>query len=128
MRSLWFRLTAALVLVTIIAVGLSVLMPSFVTFSSFRSFVRSDRAAERSGLAEALASYYASEGSWDGVDSVFVWPRGPMGHGMMPGMGRPWLFQLANENGVVIAAPRGDDRGRAPLYRAHDYGICTDEY
>ena len=111
MRTLWFKLTAALVLVTIIAVGLSVVIPSAVTFSSFRSFVRSDRAAERSGLTEALASYYGSEGSWQEVDSVFVWPRGPMGHGMMPGMGRPWLFRLADENGVVIAAPRSDEIG-----------------
>jgi len=111
MRSLWFKLTAALVLVTLLAVGLSVLIPSFVTFSSFRSFVRSDRAAERTGVAETLAGYYASEGSWEELGSRFVWPRGPMGHGMWPGMGRPWPFRLANQDGVVIAAPRSDEIG-----------------
>ncbi len=111
MRSLWFRLTAALVLVTLIAVGLSVLVPSLVTFNSFQSFVRSDRAAERTGVAEALAGYYASEGSWEEVGSRFVWPPGPMGHGMWPGMGRPWPFQLADEDGMVVAAPRSEDIG-----------------
>jgi signal transduction histidine kinase len=112
MSSLWFKLTAALVLVTLIAVGLSVLIPSFVMLSSFQSFVRSDRAAERSGLVEALAIYHASQGSWEEVSSRLVWPRGPMGHGMMPGMGRPWPYQLADENGVVIAAPPSGEIGR----------------
>jgi signal transduction histidine kinase len=111
MRSLWFKLTAALVLVTLIAVGLSVFIPSFVTYSSFRSFVRSDRAAERTGVAEALAVYYASQGSWEEVAHRLVWPRGPMGHGMMPGMGRPWPFRLADENGVVIAGSPADEIG-----------------
>lgn len=111
MNRLWFKLTAALVLVTLIAVGLSVLMTNYMTVTSFRGFVRSDRVAERGGLAEALATYYASEGSWEGVRYRLVWPAGPMGHGLPSGMGGPWHFQLADQSGVVIAAPRPEDIG-----------------
>jgi len=35
-----------------------------------------------------------------------------MGHGMPPGMGRPWPFQLADESGVVIFASRSEEIGR----------------
>jgi signal transduction histidine kinase len=111
-RSLWFKLTAALVLVTLIAVGLSILIPSLVTVNSFRRLVQINRATEREDLVEALASYYASEGSWEGLGFRLVWPRGHMGPGMGPFPGRPWSFQLADENGVVIAGSPAGEIGR----------------
>ncbi|MGB3904214.1 MAG: ATP-binding protein, partial [Anaerolineae bacterium] len=120
MRSLWFKLTAALLLVTMLGVGLSILIPGIVTIRSFESFVNSSRAEERTGLAEALATYYSSQGSWEGVNSLVFWFPGRMGHGMgpggmpgmMPGMTRPWRFKLADENGVVIAPSRSVDIGQ----------------
>ena len=120
MRSLWFKLTAALLLVTLLGVGLSILIPGIVTIRSFESFVNSSRAEERTGLAEALATYYSSQGSWEGVNSLVFWFPGRMGHvmgqggmpGMMPGMTRPWRFKLADENGVVIAPSRSVDIGQ----------------
>jgi signal transduction histidine kinase len=119
MRSLWFKLTAALVLVSLIAVGLSVLMTNLMTANRFYRFVRSSRVEERAGLAEVLAAYYASQGGWEGVDSLVIWPAGPGGHRMgpemgpmmMPWMGRPWPFQLADANGVVVAASRTEEIG-----------------
>ncbi len=111
-RSLWFKLTAALVLVTLIAVGLSILIPSLVTANSFRRLVQTNRAAERDDLAVALTTYYASEGSWEDLDLRFFWLRGPMGHGMGPVPGRPWSFQLADQNGVVIAGSPAGEIGR----------------
>jgi two-component system OmpR family sensor kinase/two-component system sensor histidine kinase BaeS len=111
-RSLWFKLTAALVLVTLIAVGLSVLIPTLVTVNSFRTLVQINRAAEREDLVDALASYYASEGSWEGSGFRFFWLRGHMGHGMGPAPGRPWSFQLADQNGVIIAGSPGGEIGR----------------
>ncbi|TKJ29039.1 MAG: two-component sensor histidine kinase [Chloroflexi bacterium B3_Chlor] len=120
MRSLWFKLTAALVLVTLMGVGLSILIPRVVTIRSFASFVNRSRAEERTGLAEALATYYSSQGSWEAVDSLVFWFPGRMGHGMgpgglpgmMPGVTRPWRFKLADENGVVIAPSRSVDIGQ----------------
>jgi signal transduction histidine kinase len=119
MRSLWFKLTAALVLVSLIAVGLSVLMTNLTTANSFQGFVRRSRVEERTGVADALAAYYASQGSWEAVDALVIWPAGPGGHRMGPGMGpmmmpwmvRPWSFQLADANGVVIAASRTEEIG-----------------
>ncbi len=112
MNRLWFRLTAALVLVTLIAVGLSVLMTRFVTASRFQGFVRSSRAAERSGFAETLAAYYASQGSWEEVDSLRPWPPIRIGREAGPEVGRAWSFQLADTNGVVIAASRTGEIGQ----------------
>jgi len=120
MRSVWFKLTAALVLVTLMGVGLSILIPGVVTVRSFESFVLSSRAEERTGSAEALVTYYSGQGSWEGVDSVMFWFRGSAGHGMgpggkpgmMPGMTRQWRFKLADENGVVIAPSRSVEIGQ----------------
>ncbi len=116
MRSLWFKLTAALVLVTLLGVGLSVLIPTVVTVRSFQTFVSSSRVREREGMVEALAIYYQEQRSWDGLD-LLVSPRpGHMGHGMgpmtAPRMLRAWPFQVADEQGVVIAGPRTEDIGQ----------------
>jgi signal transduction histidine kinase len=112
MRSLWFKLTAALVLVSLVAVGLSILMINLVTVWSFRSFVHTDRLEERAGLAETLAAYYASQGSWQGVDSVRFWVQNAMGPGMGPMPQRRLPFQLADTNGVIIAGSSPEDIGR----------------
>jgi signal transduction histidine kinase len=114
-RSLWFKLTAALVLVTLLGVGLSVLVPSVVMVRNFRSFVTRSRVTEREGVVEALAIYYEERGSWEGLEAL-VRPRsGRMGHGMgpmmAPGMLGAWPFQVADENGVVVAGTRGEQMG-----------------
>lgn len=106
MRSLWFKLTAALVLLTLMGVGLSVLMTNIATASIFQGFVRSSRVEEREGVVEGLAAYYASQGSWDGIDSIMVWPLGPMPHWRRPEMGAPWSFQVADGNGVAMIRSR----------------------
>jgi two-component system sensor histidine kinase BaeS len=114
-RSLWFKLTAALVLVTLLGVGLSVLVPSVVMTRNFRSFVTRSRVTEREGVVEALAIYYEERGSWEGLEAL-VRPRlERMGHGMGPMMapGRmgTWTFQVADENGVVVAGTRTERMG-----------------
>jgi signal transduction histidine kinase len=114
-RSLWFKLTAALVLVTLLGVGLSVLVPSVVMVRNFKSFVTRSRVTEREGVVEALAIYYDQQGSWEGLEAL-VMPRPErMGHGMGPMMapGRlgAWHFQVADENGVVVAGTRTEQMG-----------------
>lgn len=112
MRSLWFKLTAALVLVSLVAVALSVLMINLVMVRSFENFVRTDRLEERAGLVETLGAYYAAQRSWEGVDSLRFWPPNPMGHGMGPGPMRRWPFQLADAHGVIIVGFPDDEIGR----------------
>lgn len=116
MRSLWFKLTAALVLVTLLGVGLSVLVPGLITVRNFQSFVDRSRLTEQHEWVAALAVYYESQGSWEGIDSLWVRSPERRGHMMGPmivtGMIRPWPFQLADENGVVIAAARSESIGQ----------------
>lgn len=115
MRSLWFKLTAALVIVTLLGVGLSVLVPSVVMVRNFQSFVTRSRVTEREGMVEALAIYFEEQGSWEGLEAL-VMPRPErMGHGMGPMMapGRlgAWPFQVADEDGVVVAGTRTEQMG-----------------
>ncbi len=115
MRSLWFKLTAALVLVTLLGVGLAVLVPGVVTVSSFQTFVRRSRATEREVLREALTIYYEEWGSWEGLHALVRARPEHMGHGMgavmAPGMPGAWQFQVADRNGVVVAASRVEQIG-----------------
>jgi signal transduction histidine kinase len=114
-RSLWFKLTGALVLVTLLGVGMAVLVPGVVTVRNFESFVRRSRDTEREVLAEALTIYYEEWGTWEGLYALVMARPGHRGHGMgpvmAPGMGGAWQFQVADENGVVVAASRVEDIG-----------------
>ncbi len=115
MRSLWFKLTAALVLVTLLGVGLAVLVPSAVTVRNFQSFVSRSRATETQELVEALTIYYEVWGSWDGLHTLVMARPGHMGQGMGPvmdpGMPGAWQFQVADGSGVVVAASREEQIG-----------------
>jgi signal transduction histidine kinase len=114
-RSLWFKLTAALVLVTLIGVGLSVLIPTVVTVRSFESFVRNSRVAEQEEVVQALAVYYEVRGTWEGLDALVLPRSDRMGHGvgpmMAPGMPGTWTYRVADESGVVFLAPRAESVG-----------------
>ena len=115
MRSLWFKLTAALVLVTLLGVGLAVLVPGVVTVRNFESFVRRSRDTEREVLAEALTIYYEEWGTWDGLYALVMARPDHRGHGMgpvmAPGVPGAWQFQVADQNGVVVAASRVEQIG-----------------
>jgi signal transduction histidine kinase len=114
-RSLWFKLTAALVLVTLLGVGLAVVVPGVVTVRNFETLVRRSRATERDVLVEALAIYYEEWGSWEGLHTLVVTRPGHMGQGMgpvmAPGMPGAWQFQVADQNGMVVAASRVEQIG-----------------
>jgi signal transduction histidine kinase len=114
-RSLWFKLTAALVLVTLLGVGLAVVVPGVVTVRNFETLVSRSRTTEREGVVEALAIYYEEQGSWEGLYALVRPRQGHMGQGMgpvmAPGMPGEWEFQVADEKGVVVAASRYEDLG-----------------
>jgi len=116
LRSLWFKLTAALVVVTLLGVGLSLVIPGVITARNFESFVQTSRATEREAMIEALTIYYRDRGSWEGLELLLVSSGGHAGYGMgpgaSPGMWRAWPFRLADENGVVIAGQRADEIGQ----------------
>lgn len=91
------------------------LVPGVVTVRNFESFVRRSRDTEREVLAEALTIYYEEWGTWDGLYALVMARPDHRGHGMgpvmAPGMPGAWQFQVADENGVVVAASRVEDIG-----------------
>jgi signal transduction histidine kinase len=114
-RSLWFKLTAALVLVTLLGVGLSVVVPTVVTVRSFESFVRNSRVTEQEVVVEALSMYYEERGTWEGLEALVLPRSDRVGHGMgpvmAPGMPGTWTYRVADERGMVILAPRAEGVG-----------------
>jgi signal transduction histidine kinase len=85
-------------------------VPGVVTVRSFQNFVSRSRATEREVLVDALSIYYEEWGSWEGLHTIVMGRQGHMGQGMgpvmAPGMPGAWQFQVADRNGVVVAASR----------------------
>ncbi len=83
--SLWVRLTAAFALVILLGAGGVVTLVSLVTARQFEVYVTHDSARWAHWLAPQLAAYYASNGSWQGVDRLITGAGGmPMMMGMSP--------------------------------------------
>jgi two-component system sensor histidine kinase BaeS len=116
LRSLWFKLTAALVIVTLLGVGMSLVIPQVMTTRNFETFVQTSRATEREAMVEALTVYYQDRGNWEGLELLLVSGSGHPDYGMGPGgpggMWRAWPFRLADANGVVIASQRDEEIGQ----------------
>ena len=87
--SLWVRLTAAFALVILLGAGGVVTLVSLVTARQFEVYVTHDSARWAHWLAPQLAAYYASNGSWQGVDRLIT---GAGGMPMMMGMS-PWEME-----------------------------------
>ena len=72
MNRLWVRLTVALVLVTLVSVMIVALLANVTATTQFRQFVGRQDAINQARLTEALADYYQTNGSWDGVSTVLA--------------------------------------------------------
>ncbi len=103
--SLWVKLTTAFALVIFLgAVGVVVLV-SAITSREFEIYVTRDSARWAQWLAPQLAAYYASTGSWEGVDRLVTGSSGmPMMMGMsdeeMQRMHRQMMNQMPMMSGV----------------------------
>jgi signal transduction histidine kinase len=116
MRSLWFKLTLAFVLVAVVAVGLVALLLSQVTQQEFGLYVQRGGRQRALNLAPTLADYYAQGNSWQGVAALLASaaPGGGAGRGMMGrgglmagGMMATDAIILADESGLVVADTGG---------------------
>jgi signal transduction histidine kinase len=116
MRSLWFKLTLAFVLVAVVAVGLVALLLSQVTQQEFGLYVQRGGRQRALNLAPTLADYYAQGNSWQGVAALLASaaPAGGAGRGMMGrgglmagGMMATDAIILADESGLVVADTSG---------------------
>ena len=114
---LWVKLTLAFLLIALIAVGVVGVLSARSTGAEFRQYVVSANMMAQPVLAESLAEYYSTYGSWDGVGTLLageargqgVQGAAGRGAGMMGrgrGQGGPNLV-VTDADGVVVADSGG---------------------
>ncbi len=120
MNRLWVRLTAAFLVVALVAVGSVAVVVNRTTASSFRSYIgQQTNANANAELLRQLQDHYASTGSWDGAQAILAQARSGrgagqgQGHGGGTGAGGGTVFLLAGTNYTVIAASNEQHIGRA---------------
>ncbi len=71
-HTLWFRLTAAFLLVAIIGVMVVALLANQATTQGFHAYLSQDQAAQWADLQADLADYYVRQGSWQGAETLLT--------------------------------------------------------
>ncbi|MCB0024192.1 MAG: ATP-binding protein [Caldilinea sp.] len=100
MNRLWVRLALAFLVVTWAVLGVVALVVYSSVQSSFRQYVNErDAALFGQPLIDDLVNYYATTGSWAGVDTVLGQP----GHGRSAGGRGPQTY-VAEPDGAIVAA------------------------
>ena len=100
LRSLRSRLILSFLLVVAVAIGIAEVIAERTASHEFGSYVSRSDTAYLETLAQNLGDYYAANGSWEGVQSVFS---------TLPSV--PGNLQLEDSAGVVIA---DSSPGRGP--------------
>ena len=110
MRSISTKLILAFLSIGVISVAVIFITARMNTRQEFINFL-SDQS--RSNIAVTLANYHQQNGSWEGVEFIFVRnpdrPSQGMGMGPGPHMVMMQPFALTDENGIVIV-PNGEFR------------------
>ncbi len=94
-HTLWFRLTAAFLLIAVVGVVAVALLANQATTVGFRAYLTESQWAD---LRADLANLYARQGNWVGAELILSAGR--------PGQGGTGLL-LLDENGVAVAAAGG---------------------
>jgi signal transduction histidine kinase len=103
MNKLWIRLTLAFGLVIAAAIIIVAVLGNYQVSTQFRHFMNRSQMMT-SPLSPALVEYYAQNGSWVGVETIF---NSTLGSGMGRGPGRGMRhgaprFTLADTTGRVV--------------------------
>jgi two-component system OmpR family sensor kinase/two-component system sensor histidine kinase BaeS len=120
------RLAAAIILTTLVAVGLVAIAVNRAAGSEFRRYLSGSDTAAGADLAPALVTYYEQAGSWAGIETFLAAEattpglgRGGRGRGAVAGQGRGPALLLADAEGRVIYDSQGqmqdDQLSRADL-------------
>lgn len=80
-HTLWFKLTAAFLLVATVGVITVAILANRATAAGFRHYLREDLASQWADLQGQLARYYQRQGNWDGVESLLIAPGPGRGQG-----------------------------------------------
>lgn len=97
-HALWFKLTAAFLLVAAAGVIIVAILANRATTVGFRHYLNQDVANQWADLQDQLTRYYGRQGNWEGVESLLV-AAGP-GRGQGGGS----LVLLAGDGQVVALA------------------------
>lgn len=117
MNRLWARLTLSFVIVSLIGVGAVAWLANVAAGDQFQRYLSRQEMANRNAWVDALADFYARNGSWEGVAAVFAGGASGAdaarpGFGMGPGAGRRGMgwsgasFMLADASGVIVYGAR----------------------
>lgn len=97
MNRLWVRLAFAFLLVAWLSIGAMALVVQRTTEAGFRQYIYQQNTSEINlSQLTRLQNYYAEQGSWEGVESVF------MGRG--EDLGRGAIFNIAMLDGRIVAS------------------------
>jgi two-component system, OmpR family, sensor histidine kinase BaeS len=106
MKSITIKALLAFLVNSMVSILLIVLSVRWLTERQFQTFLFDQN---RENIVSALADYYATNGSWQGVEQALVVP------GQQPPpqvkQGGRWFFTLVDASGVVVVAGPGDTVG-----------------
>lgn len=102
--SLWFRLLGAFLVVIVAGAVATYAVVNLVTATQFRRFVLAEDVSQAQALAAPLASYYARQRSWQGVEELLTFPR--MAGVVQPGPGMMRGAMSARSMQEMMAAMR----------------------
>jgi two-component system OmpR family sensor kinase/two-component system sensor histidine kinase BaeS len=116
---LWLKLTLAFLAISLAAIGIVAVLSARATGQQFRQYVvASGMMGSQPALTWSLTEYYATSGSWDGVDELLA-QLSPGGMGMGMGMGRGGTgaagpnIAVVGADGRVVASRTGALVGEA---------------
>ncbi|MFQ5433825.1 MAG: HAMP domain-containing protein, partial [Anaerolineae bacterium] len=114
-HTLWFKLTAAFLLVAAVGVVIVAVLANQATVVGFRHYLNQDQADQWRGLQRELVNLYARQGSWEGAESLLEAVR--------PGRGSGGInLTLLDESGQVVTSV-GGQRGRPATVDAADVNL-----
>jgi len=111
--SMRWRLLGSFAVIILIALGTVALVTRYTTEQEVQTFLGHGGQAGLENLANSLESYYAVNGSWAGVDSVFRLGTGRgQGQGQRSGANAPFDdHRLTDASGIVRYSPIQDEIG-----------------
>lgn len=80
-HTLWFRITAAFLLVAIVGIVVVAALANRATEAGFRAYLSEDQAGNWNELQRELTRFYEERGNWNGVNTVLVAAQPGRGQG-----------------------------------------------
>ncbi len=118
---LWIKLTIAFVVVAVLAVGLVALLANRAMSVGFQRYLREDADVQLQLLSTELATFYARQKNWNGVNTLLK------ESGIGPEVGGSGYFvRLLDENDQLVASRGGQGRSQLNFEPDVTYPIVTD--